>query len=128
MTVEDTVREYYETLRRGGQLESYFLEAPSTTKFGVSESLFGYDAVADALAEQTETTDDWTVDSHDLVATDHGAYATVADEVTLAWTDTQSVERWRFETRWSGTLERRDGDAGADWRFRTMHVSAPHQL
>lgn len=128
MTVEDTIRAYYETLRRGGQLASYFLEADSTTKFGVSESLFGYDEVADALSEQTETTSEWTVESHNLLVDDHGTYATFADEVTLAWTDTQSGERWHFETRWSGTLERRESGAEDEWRFRTMHVSAPQQL
>lgn len=128
MTVEDTIRAYYETLGNGGQLASYFLEADSTIKFGVSESLFGYDEVADALAEQSETTAEWTVESQNLVVADHGEYATFADEVTLAWTDTQSGERWRFDSRWSGTLEHQESGTGADWQFRTMHVSAPHQL
>ncbi len=126
MNVEETIREYYETLRRGGKLHPYFLEGESTTKFGVSEALFGYDDVADALREQTESTAEWTVESQHLVVDDRGEYATFADEVTLAWTDTQSGERWRFDTRWSGTLERQDSDTErGDWKFRTMHVSAP---
>ncbi|GAB7020549.1 nuclear transport factor 2 family protein [Halostagnicola sp. A-GB9-2] len=129
MNVEETIREYYETLRRGGQLHPYFLEGDSTTKFGVSEAVFGYEDVADALREQAESTAEWTVESENLVVDDRDEYAIFADEVTLAWTDTQSGQRWRFDTRWSGTLERQGLDADqAEWKFRTMHVSAPHQL
>ena len=153
-TPKPVVRDYYESLRGGRPLEPYFLPAESTVKIGISEQLYGYDDVAGALAEQTASTDNWTVESTALTVTTHGEYATVADEVTMAWTNTDSGERHRFETRWSGTLVRAldeaatesvsvsenesDGDNDSDradedvdrpaWLFRTMHVSVAHEL
>lgn len=124
MSVEATVREYYEALRRGEPLYPYFAERDDLVKFGVSERLAGYDAVAEGLREQTRTTDEWTVESHRLRAGRHGDAGWFADEVTLAWTDVRTDERHAFETRWSGTLLRRDGE----WLFAGMHVSAPHSL
>lgn len=134
----ETIREYYAALRQGEPLAPFFLPAEATTKFGVSESLYGYDEVADALSEQTETTAEWTVESDRLTVDDRGAFAVFADEVTLAWTDRTTGTRWRFETRWSGTLVRVDTEGGEidpeesgsdrEWRFHTMHVSAPHEL
>ncbi|WP_293028443.1 nuclear transport factor 2 family protein [Natronococcus sp.] len=149
-TAAAVVRAYYKTLRQGDPLPPYFLVDESTTKFGISEGAFGYDAVADALESQTETTTDWTVESHGLEVTEHGEYATFADEVTMAWTDLEAGTDRRFETRWSGTLVRRDAvesktrsdgsgsetndDSSADrtdgpaWLFRTMHVSTADKL
>lgn len=124
MNAADTIREYYDALRNGNPLSPYFLEDESTTKFGVSESLFGYDDVEAALREQTETTSEWTVDSRNLVVTQRDETATFADEVGLGWTEDESGDRNRFETRWSGSLERTDDG----WKFRTMHVSAPREL
>ncbi|AGB38496.1 nuclear transport factor 2 family protein [Natronococcus occultus] len=133
------VREYYEALRRGKPLPPYFLESASTTKFGISEAAFGYEAVADALESQTETTTDWSVESHRLSIAEDGAYATFADEVTMAWTDTEAGADRRFDTRWSGTLVRpeavesgsKTGDTSDDapaWLFRTMHVSTADEI
>lgn len=132
MDAEDVIRDYYEALRRGEPLHPYFLAAPTTVKFGVNEALFGGDEVADALREQTATTDSWSVESHRLTVHERDAHAWFADEVTLAWTDRESGERRRFDTRWSGTLERPDrgsesDDEGEDleWAFASMHVSTP---
>lgn len=124
MSVEETVRDYYEALRRGEPLAPYFAESPDLVKFGVSETLAGYDAVAEGLREQTRTTEDWQVESTALTATERDGYAWFADEVELAWTDATTGERYAFDTRWSGTLERRDDD----WLFVGLHVSAPHSL
>ncbi|MFP8951918.1 nuclear transport factor 2 family protein [Natrialbaceae archaeon A-arb3/5] len=131
---DEFVRAYYEALRRGEALEPFFLDAETTVKFGISEALFGYEAVADALREQTATTTDWTVESDHLVVDERDGVATVADEVTMAWTDTESGESREFDSRWSGTLHRTDrdaddsGDDDHDWAFATMHVSAPAEL
>ncbi|ADD04647.1 uncharacterized protein Nmag_1063 [Natrialba magadii ATCC 43099] len=103
-----TVRAYYNALRNGDPLESFFLKDESTVKFGISERLFGYEAVANALQEQTETTEGWTVESSNLTVTEHGdrGCAMFGDEVTMAWTDSSSGARRGFRTRWSGTLIR----------------------
>jgi len=123
MTAEETVREYYGALRRGDPLVPYFSEG-ATVKFGVGESLFGADEIAAALREQTRTTDDWEVGSTHLDVTEREEFAWFGDEVDLAWTDTGTGQRWTFETRWSGTLEREDDG----WSFVAMHVSAPRRL
>ena len=124
MHAEDVIREYYEALRRGEPLYPYFHEDETTVKFGVSEALYGYDDVVDGLLEQTRTTDDWTVESADLVVDEHEGYAVFADEVRLEWTDLEAETRREFETRWSGTVERH----GEELRFISMHVSAAHEL
>lgn len=121
MSAADTVRDYYEALRRGEPLYPYFLEAEDVVKFGVGETLVGYDAVAEGLREQSRTTDDWTVESADLRVLERDDHATFADRVRMAWTDTATGRAYDFDTRWSGTLER-DGDDG-DWQFAGMHVS-----
>ncbi|SEH15939.1 SnoaL-like domain-containing protein [Natronorubrum sediminis] len=120
------VRDYYEALRTGDPLEAYFEEDKSTVKFGISEALFGYEEVSEALRSQTETTAEWSVESDHLVVTTHTDAATFADEVTMAWTDTESGERRRFETRWSGSLVHHpsaESSGGPEWLFNTMHVS-----
>ncbi len=124
MTAEQTVREYYAALRGGDPLAPFFSEGQSTEKIGISEVASGYEAVADALARQTETTDEWRVESTDLSVTERDGYAWFRDSVEMAWTNTETGQRWRFDARWSGTLERCDGD----WQFVGMHVSAPREI
>jgi len=125
---EAVVRDYYDALRNGDPLAPYFRDDDSTVKFGIGESLFGGGAVAAALEEQTETTADWTIESRHLVVDEREAFATYADEVTMAWTDTDSGDRRRFDSRWSGTLVPADDSSAPDWRFALVHVSAPHEL
>ncbi|SDC07158.1 nuclear transport factor 2 family protein [Natrinema hispanicum] len=129
-SAEAVVRDYYDALRNGEPLVPFFRDDASTVKFGISESLFGSDEIARALAEQTETTDDWAVSSRHLVVDEHDEFATMADEVTMVWTDTTSGDRHRFDSRWSATLVKQAsaGDGARDWRFVMMHVSAPHDL
>lgn len=125
------VQEYYDALRTGDPLEPYFLADGSTVKFGISEALFGFDDVSEALREQTETTEEWSVASGRLEVERRDAVATMADEVTMAWTDVEMGDRRRFETRWSGTLVPRTdtgADDGPDWLFATMHVSTADEL
>ncbi|WP_455449186.1 nuclear transport factor 2 family protein [Natrinema thermotolerans] len=125
---EAVVRDYYDTLRNGDPLEPYFLADESTVKFGISESLFGGEVIRSALGEQTETTADWAIESRRLVVDRREAVATFADEVTMAWTDTEGGDRRRFGSRWSGTLVPTDDSSAPDWQFALMHVSAPHEL
>lgn len=126
-SAEDAVRDYYDALREGDPLTPYFRDDESTVKFGISEALFGGDEVATALETQTETTADWSIVSETLVVDERDAFATFADEVVMAWTDTTSGDRYRFDSRWSGTLVRGPDDS-SDWQFDVMHVSAPHEL
>ena len=131
MSPTETVEEYYEALRRGEPLAPYFAEREDVVKFGVSERLAGGSAVAEGLREQTRTTEDWRVESRQLAVHDRESVAWFTDDVALAWTDADG-ERQSFDTRWSGVLETADGeterDAGDDWRFVQMHVSAPRDL
>ncbi|WP_323172491.1 hypothetical protein [Natrialba sp. PRR66] len=103
-SAEATIRDYYDALRDGDPLVPYFRRSDSTVKFAISEALFGHDDIGAALREQTETTAEWTIESSHLVVTERGSCATFADEVTMAWTDTETGKRRQFETRWSGTL------------------------
>jgi hypothetical protein len=121
MTAADAVREYYEALRRGEPLYPYFVESEDVVKFGVGETLVGYDAVAEGLRAQSRETTDWTVESEGLRIRTFadGEAAAFADTVRLAWTDTASGQEHDYDTRWSGTLERRDDE----WLFAGMHVS-----
>lgn len=134
MSVEDVVLDYYEALRRGEPLYPYFVESPDAHKVAVSTSYDGYDAIAEALREQTRTTTDWTVDSAGPSVATGEAWASFHDDVSLAWTDIEDIDRdaldddrdgdatrHEFETRWSGTLVERDGE----WLFLELHVSAP---
>jgi hypothetical protein len=120
MTSEETTREYYEALERGEPLYPFFAESRSTTKFGLTERLFGYEAVAEALREQTRTTEAWDVESTRLTVTERDEHAWFSDEVELSWMDLTNHERVQCDTRWSGTLER----SGEEWLFVGMHVSA----
>jgi hypothetical protein len=129
MNAADTIREYYEALRRGEPLYPYFAERSDVVKFGVGERLVGYDAVAEGLREQTRTTDDWTMESQNLRVTERDGYAYFSDTVFMSWTDREADHEYAFSTRWSGTLERRavgDEDEEAEWLFVGMHVSTPY--
>lgn len=131
MSAAATVREYYEALRRGDPLPPYFAgdggrgdaETP-VVKYGIGERLVGYEAVAAGLREQTRTTAGWTVESAALRVGERPEHAWFSDEVYMAWTDLAADRERAFDTRWSGTLERRDGA----WRFVGMHVSVPHRI
>lgn len=125
MSAEDAVLDYYEALRRGEPLYPYFEESPATWKAAISTTYEGYDAVAEGLREQARTTTDWTVQSQGLETVERDGWATMTDEVTLAWTRTgsngsngeESVHE--HETRWSGVLV----DRGDEWLFSQLHVS-----
>lgn len=122
MDAAATVRAYYEALRTGDPLGPFFATGEDVVKFGITERLAGSDAVVEGLREQTRTTTDWTVESHALRVSERDCHAWVSDDVSLAWTDVD--ERYEFETRWSATLERRDGE----WKFVGMHVSTAGEV
>jgi hypothetical protein len=124
MTVEETVRTYYETLEAGEALAPFFADDDRTVKFGLSETLRGGEAVTAGLRSQTERTTDWHIESRELVVGEREAWAWFTDEVFMAWTDTERRIRYEFDTRWSGTLERRDDE----WQFVAMHVSTAGDL
>ncbi|XVH31764.1 nuclear transport factor 2 family protein [Haloferacaceae archaeon DSL9] len=124
MNAEETVAAYYDALRAGDPLVPFFADRPTTVKFGLSEALRGYSEVADGLEEQTETTTDWTIDSAELRVTERESFAWFSDRVAMSWTNAATGDARRFETRWSGALERR----GDGWKFVSMHVSAPTDL
>ena len=125
MDAASTVRAYYDALREGDPLYPFFADESTTVKFGIGERLTGYEAVRAGLAEQTETTDDWTVESRRLIVSGTDGHAWFSDDVFMAWTDTEADHRHEYDTRWSGALRRRGGDAdlGTPWRFVGMHVS-----
>lgn len=123
MNAERTIETYYDALRAGDSLQPFFAERDDLVKVGITERLVGYEEVAEGLREQTETTSDWTVESRDLRTTERESVAWFADEVRMAWTDDDG-DRREFEARWSGTLERINGE----WRFVGMHVSAPRAI
>ena len=126
-TADDAIRSYYDALRSGDSLGPFFADDEDLVKFGISERLDGGDGVAEGLREQTGTTSAWAVDSRELRVTERDDHAWFSDQVFLAWTGTDPPIRYEFETRWSGTLERRDADGELDsdgnWRFVGMHVS-----
>ncbi|WP_336363969.1 nuclear transport factor 2 family protein [Halalkalicoccus salilacus] len=137
MNAERTVLEYYDALRAGESLHPYFAEEDGAVKFGISERLDGYEEIENGLREQTETTTDWTVESHDLVVTERERTAWFGDDVRMAWTaleDEDEGVRHEFTTRWSGCLERHEhgsrapSDGTGDWRFVSMHVSVARDL
>lgn len=125
MDAEATVRAYYDALRDGDPLYPFFASEETTVKFGIGERLTGYEEIRAGLTAQTETTDAWVVDSERLVVESADDHAWFSDDVYMAWTDTERDHRYEFDTRWSGTLQRRsdEADLGTDWRFVGMHVS-----
>jgi ketosteroid isomerase-like protein len=118
MTAEATIEAYYDTLRAGESLSPFFAESASVVKFGITDRLTGYDEIESGLHEQTETTIDWTVESRRLAVTERDSIAWFSDDVLMAWRGEDGEHR-EHETRWSGTLERRDDE----WAFVGMHVS-----
>ncbi|WP_336133740.1 nuclear transport factor 2 family protein [Natronomonas amylolytica] len=124
MDAEATVRAYYDALRDGEPLYPFFAREESTVKFGIGERLTGYEEVEAGLRAQTETTEGWAVDSDRLVVAERDDHAYFSDDVFMAWNSLERGIRYEFDTRWSGTLERREDDRlGTDWRFVGMHVS-----
>ncbi|WP_436924144.1 nuclear transport factor 2 family protein [Halosimplex amylolyticum] len=143
MGAADRVRAYYDALRAGEALAPFFAPGEDVVKVGISERLVGGEEVADGLRQQTETTTGWSVESRDLRVTERDRHAWFADRVSLAWTDTDRQIRYEFDTRWSGTLERREADEPTDpdedeqtdaaasderWQFVGMHVSTARDL
>jgi hypothetical protein len=129
MDAEATVLAYYEALRTGAPLFPFFAREGSTVKFGIGERLTGFSEIRTGLEDQTATTEDWTVESDRLVVTERDDHAWFSDDVYMAWTDLEAEVRHEFDSRWSGTLERREAPADpgpevdTDWRFVGMHVS-----
>lgn len=121
MDAEDTVREYYEALRRGEPLYPFFADRPDVVKFGIGERLTGYDEIAAGLREQTQTTENWTVESRNLRVGEEERYGWFSDDVRMAWRDGSADREYDFSTRWSGTLTKRS----EEWAFVGMHVSCP---
>lgn len=124
MAFEQRIREYYAALRAGEPLGRFFTDDESVVKYGISDRLAGGSAIEDGLSEQTERTTDWVADSQNLVVYNGGEYAAFSDEVRLEWTDTVEGERYEFDTRWSGTLERRPDRPV----FVGMHVSTAREF
>jgi hypothetical protein len=126
MDARATVHDYYDSLRSGAPLDTFFAddraEDDPIVKFGVSERLVGSDTVQAGLRDQTASTSDWTVQSRALRVTQREGVAWFSDDVALAWD--QDGERHEFDTRWSGTLEHREGD----WLFVGMHVSVAREF
>jgi len=157
MGAAERVRSYYDALRSGDPLGPFFAPDDEAVKFGISERLVGHEAIAEGLRAQTETTRDWYVESQDLRVTERDCHAWFSDVVSLGWADTDKQIRYEFETRWSGTLERRaseqsdvstgserpsapqpasdkpsaadpGADANGQWQFVGMHVSTASDL
>lgn len=125
MDAESTVRTYYDALRDGEPLSPFFAREESTVKFGIGERLTGYEEIEAGLRAQTETTEGWVVDSDRLIVAERDDHAYFSDDVFMAWNSLERGIRYEFDTRWSGTLERREDEAelGTGWRFVGMHVS-----
>ncbi len=119
MTVEATVETYYDALRAGDPIAPFFADDEATVKFGVSETLRGGETVAEGLRDQTAATTGWQIESRNLLVGERDGWGWFTDAVFMAWTDTERRVRYEFESRWSGTLERR----AEGWRFVAMHVS-----
>jgi len=124
MSATDHVTEYYQALEAGDPLAPFFAADDSLVKFGISEKLVGEEAVREGLREQTQSTREWRVRSHDLRVTEREDYAWFTDSVEMAWTVVEDGTRREFDARWSGTLERREDT----WQFVSMHVSAPQRI
>jgi len=126
MDARATIQDYYDSLRHGAPLDTFFggdrPEDDPIVKFGISERLVGSDSVQAGLRDQTASTTDWTVESRALRVTQRDGVAWFSDDVALAWSEGDGD--YAFDTRWSGTLELRDGD----WEFVGMHVSVPTEL
>ena len=126
MDARATIHDYYDSLRHGAPLDTFFVddrpEDDPIVKVGISERLVGAESVKTGLRDQTASTSDWSVDSRALRVTQRDSVAWFSDDVALAWDE--RGERYEFDTRWSGTLEQRDGD----WSFVGMHVSVAAEV
>lgn len=127
MTPEETIRAYYDALRNGEPLGSFFVESPDVVTFGIGKRFVGYADIVDGIQEQTVRTRDWTVESDALSVVDRGDHVAFSDDVRLEWYDTADYEDHSYDTRWSGTLTRtseatEDGEE-AEWKFLGLHVS-----
>ncbi|MFB6188334.1 MAG: nuclear transport factor 2 family protein [Halapricum sp.] len=122
-TAAGTIEAYYQALRDGEPLGPFFADEPGVVKFGISETLAGYERIVDGLDDQTETTADWFVESHDRSVTEREGFAWYHDDVRLAWTDAETGDMYDYETRWSGTLRPANG-----WQFVSLHVSTASPL
>ena len=120
MDADRFVRDYYEALRRGEPLDTYFQQGPDIVKIGVFSHRLGGEAVAEALRDQTARTEDWAVESRDLRTFSRDGFAHFVDDVRLVWTDTRRDHRHDVETRWTGLVE----PQGEEPLFVSMHVSA----
>lgn len=124
MSAASVVRDYYEALERGEPLSPFFAKREDVVKYGIRERLVGDDEIAEGLLEQTNTTADWHVDSRSLRVSGGNEWAYFTDLVRLSWRRLPEDDRVRFDSRWSGCLERIDGE----WLFVGMHVSAPTDI
>lgn len=124
MDAEARIEAYYDALEAGDPLGPFFAKGEDVVKFGISERLVGGAEIRRGLREQTERTADWTVDSRDLRVTTRECHAWFSDAVGLAWRDIETGTRHSFETRWSGTLETREGAPV----FVGMHVSTAREF
>jgi hypothetical protein len=129
MDARKTINAYYDALRAGEPLGRRFFapERPgddAVVKYGISERLVGAERIREGLREQTERTTDWAVESESLRVTEREEHAWFSDRVAMGWRDVEASVRYEFDTRWSGTLERR----GDEWRFVGMHVSTADAL
>ena len=122
MTPEATVEAYYDALRDGKPLGSFFVESPDIRKFGIGEQLVGYAAIVDGLQAQTARTRDWTVESDWLRVVERDGHAAFSDSVRLAWYDAESYADHDYDTRWSGTLTHTP-TAERAWKLLGLHVS-----
>jgi hypothetical protein len=126
MDARATITDYYDSLRHGAPLDTFFADErdgdDQIVKFGISESLVGSKRIQAGLRDQTAATTEWSVDSQSLRVTERKRTAWFSDRVELAWDENGT--RHAFDTRWSGTLERRR----SDWRFVSMHVSTADEI
>lgn len=114
------IRRYYRALEAGERLPPFFAESPAPVKFGITEALHGFEAVASGLREQTRSTHDWDVTSHRLETGSRGDVGWFSDQVTMRWRQNGREKPIEWETRWSGTVVRTEDE----WQFVRMHVSA----
>jgi len=127
-----TIRAYYESLRRGEPISTHFVADPNAVKFGITERLIGFEAIAEGLRSRTETATDWHVESHGLTVGERHAHGTRRSG-TLERRDEHDVGTRFDEDDENRDCEPEDGDArrrtnGTEWAFVSMHVSRSASL
>ncbi len=120
MSLNARIRDYYHALETGAPLAPFFAETVEPVKFGITDHLVGLETIAESLRSQTETTADWSVTSYELRTGHAREVGWFSDEVAMGWRRLSDDGEIEWDTRWSGTLIREDGE----WRFVRMHVSA----